>query len=44
MNVAKNAGKQSSYAEEIRREIGKDGDLELIYPEIKSTVDPLLTT
>ena len=44
MNVAEPAGKKGSYADEIRREIGKDGDLELVYTEIKSTVDPLLTT
>ena len=44
MKVAEPAGKKGSYVDEIRREIGKDGDLELVYPEIKSTVDPLLTT
>jgi hypothetical protein len=44
MNVAKTSGKEVGYAGEIRREIDKGGDLELIYPELKSTIDPLLTT
>lgn len=44
MNVAKSANKDAAYRDEIRREISKGGDLELVYTEIKPTIDSLLTT
>lgn len=43
MNEAKCADKENGYKTDLKKEIATGGDLELIYPEIKSTVDPLLT-
>lgn len=44
MKVAKSANKDAAYRGEIRREIGKGGDFEHVYNEIKPTIDSLLTT
>lgn len=44
MNVAKYAGKEASYKADVKKETIAGGDLELVYPEIKSAVDSLLTT
>lgn len=41
-NAAKAAGKTATYQTEIRREIGSTGDLELVYVDLKASIDALL--